>query len=192
MEDPMHSILDFLDTEKESLDYIFTKDLLLYVVIDYYSIAYSDPENVFMEKSNNSPFAPEVKLAVENFLDAKGDDLHNEYDLDFPYEDSISNSSHLEKLICITRYFQNKPFDNASFLECLCKCAEYTRLSYMNGISKALHLSLKVICIMLSGMRESGKITQDFWSDFQKYCGKYIRRINRRIPIQRKRKYCEI
>ncbi|CAL1274638.1 unnamed protein product [Larinioides sclopetarius] len=183
MDGTMDSVLNILDEDENDLDFVFVKNLLRYVLLECYPNAKWQPNGVFAKDSIASPFSLVVKSAVKMFLKSRKEEIRDDFELDFPSKDSISNRSFLEYLLCSKIDFERKPFYNASFLEFLCRCSEYTVISYWYGISLAPQMTLQIICIMMREMRESGKITENLWKDFEEFCEIYVQDEKRKIEL---------
>ncbi|GBM50589.1 hypothetical protein AVEN_70229-1 [Araneus ventricosus] len=184
MDDTVDSFLNILKKEENenNVDFGFAKNLLRYVLLECYPTSNWQPNGIFAEDSMNSPLSLVVKSAVKMCLESNSEDMRDDFEFVFPYQDQISDVGHLDELLSLKIVLENKPFHNSSFLDYLCRFSEYTMLSYWSGIMLAPHITLAVICIMIREMREFGKITENLWKDFEDFCETYVQ------DEQRKRK----
>lgn len=171
--------------EKNIHDIKLIKDLLRYVLLDYYPTVNWKPDGIYLEEIDDSPSSAIIRSATKLHLDANGGEIHSFYDEDFPNKDIIDNKEHFDILMYLKSVFESKSFDNASFLHYLCMNSEYAALSFLYGVKRAPLMTLQVICAMMSEMRESGKITHSVWKDFETYCEKYVQ-TERRMGYVRK------
>ncbi|GBM50590.1 hypothetical protein AVEN_70230-1 [Araneus ventricosus] len=185
MNNSVNSVQENLNKEKNVQDIKLVKGLLRYVLHDYYPAVNWKPGGIFLEEIDNSPCSVAIKSAMKLHLDANGGEIHSFYDEDFPRKGVINNKEHLDILRYLKSVFEIDPFDNARFLNYLCMCAEYAALSYLYGAKRAPLLTLQIISTMMKEMRESGKISQDVWSDFEKYCESYVQTERRRGYMRR-------
>ncbi|GBM50595.1 hypothetical protein AVEN_70233-1 [Araneus ventricosus] len=197
MDDTVNSILNLSNKDENNLDFGFVKNLLRCVLLECYPTLNWKPNGVFAEDSMNSPFSLVVKSAVKMCLESSRENIRDDFELDFPCRDSISNRGLLDHLLCFKLVYEKHPFYNASFLEFLCRCSEYTMLSYWYGIQSAPQMTLQVICIMMREMRESGKITANFWKDFEDFCEIYVQDEKRKRKLSKpkrrwKKMFCAI
>lgn len=174
MDNAENSELNNPSVDENTRDYGFIKDLLRYVLLECYPKIKWEPTAIFAEECLDSPFKEIMKSAVKIHLENNRDHIRFDYNLDFPCKENICNKSHMDNISCQRVVFENKLFENASFLDFMCRCAEYTMLSYKNGVQSAPRTTLEVISTMMRTMRNSDGLSANVWKDFEDFCESYV------------------
>ncbi|CAL1274637.1 unnamed protein product [Larinioides sclopetarius] len=192
MDGPVNSVLNLWDKDENNLDFGFVKNALRCVLHECYPTAEWQPSGVFAEESMNYPLSLRVKSAVKICFESIKENILDDFQVDFPCKHSITDRSLFDHLLYFKLVFERQPFYIASFLEFLCRCLGYTMLSYWYGIELAPQITLHVICIMMREMRESGKITESFWKEFEEFCEIYLQDEERRKLSEPKRRWKKV
>lgn len=155
----------------KSQEYKFVRDVIRYVLSEYWPGVHWNPTGMFLDHDNDSPFTPAVKMIIRQILDDNAVDLHRSYDEVFPVK-NIFSYQHYELCQHMISSIIVSEIEDVKFIF-LTLCASvslYTALSVLYGIKEAPYISHGLILKYFISLRSIGLITNNFWNDLEFSC----------------------
>ncbi|GFT42473.1 hypothetical protein NPIL_2691 [Nephila pilipes] len=163
-----NSLLHAGNMNKKNLDYTFSKDLIRFVLFEYYPHLDWEPTDEFKNSDDNS-FTAVVKLTLKHYLDTTENIFSHQLYVTF-MEGKDCLIAH--EILCqyFRRMFLSKPVSCKSFLEYLCVVSKSTAYTYCISDTVAPLISLCSIYKTIVSMRQQQMLSDSFWNEFALQC----------------------
>ncbi|GFS47485.1 uncharacterized protein TNIN_189661 [Trichonephila inaurata madagascariensis] len=158
-----------------SPEFKFARDVIRYVLTEYWPGTHWNPSGIFVEYDHDSPCTPDVQYMIKKFLDENGVELHQSYDEYFRNK-NIPPQQHYEfcqeitsSLIMINESAEAK----CAFLTLCASLSLFTALSVVYGVNVAPVITHRLILHFFTSLQNREFITDTFWMDLQTFCEQY-------------------
>ncbi|GFQ68925.1 uncharacterized protein TNCT_633581 [Trichonephila clavata] len=155
-----------------SPEFKFARDVIRYVLTEYWPGTHWNPSGMFIEYDLDSPCTPAVQELMKNILDDGGVDLHAFYDECFP-DKNITVLQHYEfcQYIKYRMIMVDEPEDAKEAFLVLCgSLSLFTALSVVYGVNDAPFVTHREILRYFKSLQYLDLITDTFWMELQTFC----------------------
>lgn len=152
--------------------YCFGRDLIRYVLHEYYKGSSWRPVGNFAATDERSPFTSNVQLMIKDFLDSTGAEIQELHDKDFPSKD-ITNRDYVGILSRYKDLHFVDGYNCDTFLQFSAFLGAFCAISYMCGFSDAPSATLRFICDSIKEWRllDTDKFSDEGnWNELDIYC----------------------
>ncbi|GFS91560.1 hypothetical protein NPIL_460261 [Nephila pilipes] len=152
-----------------SPEYMFARDVIRYILCEYFPGVIWIPTGIFVHQNHDSPFNTRVKEAIESYLDEFGICVFEKYEKRFP-EKNPSAQQHCEyceeqiKIPCAPRDVVVK------FVAVCLDLSLITTLSVLCGVMEAPHVTHGLIVRYFETLKSRGFIADTCWEELQDMC----------------------
>ncbi|GFS47478.1 hypothetical protein TNIN_189621 [Trichonephila inaurata madagascariensis] len=152
-------------------EYKFIRDVIRYVLSEYWPGTHWTPSGMFLVQDSDSPFTPVVQEIIKTILDDNAVDFHRCYDEYFP-DKNITPNQHYELCIDKSESLIDGEYEDVIYVFIfMCACLSlFTALSVLYGVDAALIVTHWVILRYFESLKYANVITDSFWDDFQSAC----------------------
>ncbi|GFS47487.1 uncharacterized protein TNIN_189671 [Trichonephila inaurata madagascariensis] len=158
-----------------SPEFKFARDVIRYVLTEYWPGTHWNPSGIFVEYDLDSPCTPDVQYVMRDFLDKKNVDLHESYDGYFPNK-NISPQQHYEfcQKITSSLIMMNESAEVIyTFLKLCASLSLFTALSVVYGVNAAPVITHRLLLRYFTSLQNRKFITDTFWMELQTFCEHY-------------------
>ncbi|GFQ83941.1 uncharacterized protein TNCT_704581 [Trichonephila clavata] len=153
-------------------EYKFIRDVIRYVLSDYWPGTHWNPSGMFLVQDSDSPFTPAVQKRIKNILDDNALDLHRYYDGYFP-DKNITSKQHYE--LCKNRSERMTEAEHEDviyvFVYLCASLSLFTALSVVYGVDEAPIVTHRLILRYFVSLKDGNVVTDSFWDDLHSLCG---------------------
>ncbi|GFU59821.1 hypothetical protein NPIL_332841 [Nephila pilipes] len=159
-----------------NLGFKFIRDVIRYVLIEYWPGIHWTPCGIFVHQNHDSPFTPSVQRIIQNTLDNNVVWIYKEYDNHFPTK-NISAQQHYGFCLELTERMGEPQPENLTlyFLAICVTVSLITALSVLYDVREAPHISHILLFSYFAELVNLGAITDTFWEELQYMCELWLR-----------------
>ncbi|GFU51765.1 hypothetical protein NPIL_274221 [Nephila pilipes] len=160
----------------ENLEFMFVRDVIRYVLVEYWSAINWTPNGIFVHQNQDSLFNTSVKGMMEKILDKNVRKIGNTYINRFLGR-NISGQQHLE--FCkelIETLGEPKPEEvTIFFLDVCANLSLITGFSVLYDVIEAPHITHILIFGYFTKLTDLGVITNSFWKELLSNCAERLK-----------------
>ncbi|GFQ83939.1 hypothetical protein TNCT_704571 [Trichonephila clavata] len=151
-----------------SPEFKFIRDVIRYVLSDYWPGTHWNPSGMFLNRDSDSPFTPVMQEIIKDILEDHALDLHMCYDAYFP-DKNITSKQHYKLCKEKSEKMMEDNYEDIlyKFIVVCAFLSLFTALSVVYGVDDAPIITHRVILRQFESLKNANVITDTFWDDLQ-------------------------
>ncbi|GFS91566.1 hypothetical protein NPIL_460291 [Nephila pilipes] len=147
-------------------EFMFARDVIRYVLCEYFTGVNWTPSGIFVHQNHDSPFNNTILEVFNFYLDLFGVSIYEIYEKRFP-EKKLSAQQHWEfcKEVIEKSYFSTEAI--YSFLNVCAKLSLIATFSFLCGVLDAPDISHRLILRYFETLKSLGLISETFWEEME-------------------------
>ncbi|KAF8787557.1 hypothetical protein HNY73_009140 [Argiope bruennichi] len=153
----------------DSPEYIFSRDIIFYIMQDYYSAWKWRPCKKYASEKDRTLFTPAIENQVKKLLDNMGPYTHVCFENDFD-PCNISNKAFQEVCSRIVKEHLEEDVGLKRFVKLCCVIGNYAAISFIYGARNAPYIAIRILYNLVQTLKADGRFKDATWSEIHMLC----------------------